>query len=810
MNEESPADVPASGRVSAWLSEIERAFNGEGMSKYNDRCRIIRKRYRYEGSAFVRSRKYQLLWSNIETMKSAVYSKPPHGTVSRRYRDSDPVGRVATEVLERAINFSFDASNFDGVFKQVRDDFLLYGRGCARIYYEPEYETEDDLNEDIEDAEDTNPTSRLRTRGAAASDNGGAKPGLSKSAGDGTESKQSLAFENVRIRFVQRADFRHQQARTWEEVQWIAFRAFLTRAEVTERFGKEIGEQIGLDSDPSETEDNEKAASNPAAKEGAKATVWEIWDKAKNQVLWIAKNWPDVLEEGEPYLLLDGFYPCPRPAYGTLTPDSLVPVPDYVFYQDQCEEIDQLTARIGALSDSLKLVGFYPAGPQGEGSPEVEKALSPGFENKLIAVHSWSAFKEGGGGGVPVIWLPIDQVIKILEGCVTLRKQLVEDVHQITGLSDIMRGATDPQETEGAQQLKAQFGGTRIRDRQQEIARFCRDVSRLCGQVIAMYCSPTTIMKMTNMNLPTRQDVMMAQLAAQQQAQRQAAMMAMLQAQGGMQNGQAVGGLAQGPGINGPQRPPAPMGGSGANDNALPQGGGGALSTGFPGAPSQSSPVNLGPTQEDVFGLLKDALIRRFKIDIENDSTISGDESQERQDRSQFIEAVTKFMEAWGPMVIQKPELGPLAGQLLLFGVRAFRIGRELEETIEETTEKLKSLPPSQPGSDPKIQAEKIKLQGTQAKTQAEIQKSKIDGHVAQMSAQQKMQETQVESAAKIEELRMKLAVAEQEHQHKTAEAGLAHGAAMDKMQLERQKQASAAAQAAAKPPTWPTNQPGF
>jgi hypothetical protein len=56
----------------------------------------------------------------------------------------------------------------------VRDDFLLYARGVARIYYEPEYETEDDENargvariyyepeyeseddenEDIEDAED--------------------------------------------------------------------------------------------------------------------------------------------------------------------------------------------------------------------------------------------------------------------------------------------------------------------------------------------------------------------------------------------------------------------------------------------------------------------------------------------------------------------------------------------------------------------------------------------------------------------------------------------------------------------------------
>src|SRR6267142_2081105 len=73
----------------------------------------------------------------------------------------------------------------------------------------------------------------------------------------------------------------------------------------------------------------------------------------------------------------------------------------------------------------------------------------------------------------PIPWLPVEQVAEIVKACIELRKQLVEDVYQIIGISDIMRGASDPQETEGAQQLKAQYGGTRVRDRQNEIARFC-------------------------------------------------------------------------------------------------------------------------------------------------------------------------------------------------------------------------------------------------------------------------------------------------------------------------------------------------
>jgi hypothetical protein len=333
--------------------------------------------------------------------------------------------------------------------------------------------------------------------------------------GGGVEREPKIKFENVRIRFVQRNDFRHQTARVWSEVQWVAFRAFMTRAEISKRFGKKIGKAISLDADPMAHDESGREGESSSDASDPKAAVWEIWDKAHNEVLWLSPGYPDILESGPPYLDLDGYYPCPRPAYGTLTPDSLVPVPDFVFYQDQAAEIDQLTARIGGLSDMLKLVGFYPAGPQGEGSPEIEKACTAGFENKMIAVPgNFNAFLEGSKSGLPLAFLPTDQTAETLKACIELRKQLIEDVYQIIGVSDIMRGATDPQETEGAQQLKAQYGGSRIKPRQAEIARFCRDIARLVGQVLAQYCSPATVMEMANMKLPTRAQLMVMKLMA--------------------------------------------------------------------------------------------------------------------------------------------------------------------------------------------------------------------------------------------------------------------------------------------------------
>jgi hypothetical protein len=333
-------------------------------------------------------------------------------------------------------------------------------------------------------------------------------------------------------------------------VNWVAFRCFMTRDELCERFEEEIAQAIPLDAGPDRPNDDRMINSGTP---DDKATIWEIWDKAKNRVLWIAKGYKDVLEEGEPYLKLEGFYPCPRPAYGTLTNDSLEPVPDYVFYKDQCDEIDTLTARIASLSESLKLVWFYPAGPAGEGSPEVERAVMPGFENKMIAVKSWAIFTSGANGGLPIVFLPVEQVGKILEGCVKLRQQLIEDVYQIYGLSDIMRGDGNAQETATAQQIKAQYGSVRIRERQNELARFCRDICRIIGEVLASQFNQDTLLKMANMKLPTQaeldQQAIEQQIAAMQQ---QAAM----QAQQQQMQHTPMGMPSQGP--NGAM-PPQPM-----------------------------------------------------------------------------------------------------------------------------------------------------------------------------------------------------------------------------------------------------------
>jgi hypothetical protein len=193
--------------------------------------------------------------------------------------------------------------------------------------------------------------------------------------------------------------------------------------------------------------------------------------------------------------------------------------------------------------------------------------------------------------------------------------------------------------------------------------------------------------------------------------------------------------------------------------------------------PPQGQPMTPPPqgsqqpvTIDAVMELLRDGVMRRFRIDIEVDSTITGDESQERADRTGFIEATTKFVEAWGPIVASNPAMAQLAGELLLFGTRAFRVGRSLEEVIEETVDKLEQQaaqpkPPPQPSPEEqaKIQTAQIGAQAEGAKAQATVQGLQIKGQTDQQAAQ-------VEMAGKV-----------MDHQHKQAE----HEMGMQKMEAE-------------------------
>lgn len=686
----STASEKAPRSAKRWLEEIKQA-ECDGQDWYQ-RARKIERLYLEQRTEVKKYQsQYALLWANVSVLQPAVYARQPQPVVTRRFTDKDPVARNVSEVMERSLITLFDHADIDNCLRSVRDDFLVVGQGTAWVRYVPTFRTE------------------------------------TYEYGEETTEETVLAEETLAFDFVNWKDFLHPKARRWEELPWVGRRVFLDDEAGEGRFGKKKWDEA------------KRVQTQPRDDTGRfivkdRVCVYEIWSKRDKEVVWVAKDYDgEVLDRRPPLYDLRSFFPCPKPTYATLPTDSLYSIPDYVYYQDQAEEINALTAKIGTLQDALKLVGFYPAGGENGISDAIEKALSAGTSNQMIPVPAWAAWTQGGGSKGMIEWLPLEVVLTTLRGCVELRQALINDVFQITGLSDILRGESDPRETKGAQQIKAQWGGIRIRDRQAEMARFARDLTRIAAEIIAEKFQPETLWQLSGLKFPTGQE---KQMAAQLVQQMQAAMKQQaMRAQAAQQQG--------GQPVPPPQMPPMPP---------------------------QLKDALEKPAQEELVGLMRDDRLRSYRIDIETDSTIVADEQAEKEARTEYVTVVAKMFQQFGPIAAQIPEATPVIGESLLFLTRAYRAGRQLEDTIEQfvenVIEKAKQAQNQPPAPDPRMEKIKVDKGLGEAKLQLHAQEGAE-------KRQQDAQEFAAEFALDKAELAAKLQMEREETEAENARTAL-------------------------------------
>jgi hypothetical protein len=432
-------------------------------AKWAARTKKIIKRYRDDtrGQSLTESAKFNILWSNVQTLRPAVYAKLPKADISRRFGDNDPVGRVASQLIERAIDFEIEHyPDYRATMNYCVEDRFLGGRGTAWLRYEPHTAPiglEDDgvsITPNIEQGE-------------------GAPPPLEK-----------IEYECAPVDYVHWRDFGHSTARTWEEVTCVWRWVYMTREALVERFGEEVARKIPLDQGPEPLN-----AYNENKRLYNRAKICELWDKESEKVYWFSKGMPEIIDERDDPLGVEGFFPCPKPLYATTTSDTLVPVPDFVLYQDQAMELDILSDRIDGLVKSLRVRGVYDAS-----QPALQRLMTEGDNNALIPVDKWMAFSEKGGLKGSIDLLPLDTLANALIQCYRAREDIKSQIYEITGISDIIRGASYASETATAQQIKGQYAGLRLRSMQEDVALFASELIRLKAQVMCAKYQPETIL----------------------------------------------------------------------------------------------------------------------------------------------------------------------------------------------------------------------------------------------------------------------------------------------------------------------------
>jgi len=449
-------------KVSEVTSEVQTYLDmfsqyDKEFAKWEGRVDKILKRYRDDRTTTTAQSHYNILWANVQTLKAATFSRMPKPDVSRRFKDNDPVARVASMLLERALDFEITHSeDFQQSLTACVYDRFLGGRGTTWIRYEPVIETEQfQISETDEDTESEG---------------------------------EYLDIEQAPVDYVHWRDFGHCYGRTWAEVNCVWRKVYMNRDALKERFPEDqfdmLWKQIPLDASPDEP--RQKMTEGTVKQ----ALVYEVWDREEKCVYWISKSMGKILDKRDDPLGLEEFFPCPEPIYSTLTNESLVPVPDFTLYQDQANELDTLSDRIKGLVDALKVRGFYDAA-----NPDLNRLFTEGDNNTLIPVKNYAAFAEKGGIGGSVQFVDLQPIAAALNMAYQAMGQVKQQIYDITGISDIIRGASVASETATAQQIKGQYATLRLKTYQDEVARFASQILRIKAQIICQHFQPETIIK---------------------------------------------------------------------------------------------------------------------------------------------------------------------------------------------------------------------------------------------------------------------------------------------------------------------------
>lgn len=690
MAEPAPKDEKAKAEATWWLRQFEVARRRE--SKFRKRGAHIQRIYANEAEDGEDVAPFNILFSNTETLAPALFSQAPRSSIERRNRDDDPIGKLASTAANRVVDFQFD-TNREGyesiveVGNAVVLDALLPGRGVAVVKYEAEFKPL---------AEPRPPDDEERGASTAKAKSEEEPP--AEYATNEQICYESIVWDRVLFGF----------AKKWKDVPWIAYEFFMTKRQVEKLLGEKVAEKLQYSlSNQSVEKDDERSRDRKEDHVGGDPTaqIYQIWDKAGGRkIRYLSPTYVDgMLAELDDPLNLSGFYNTPKPLQLVGKSWSLVPTAPYRLYQSQAEELNDITRRIKKLTQALKVRALYDGSMSGN---LAQLFAQP--ENAMVPVDVASALATEKGFTNAIWFFPIDVVMQVLRELQLAREACKQTIYEITGISDILRGATQASETATAQQLKSQWGTLRLKKNQAEVARYMRDLQRLTVELAANKFSEETWAEMTGLPLVTS--------ARRQQLEAQARMVQMMMIESTAGNPQVL-----------------------LNPQLLQQ--------------QQQLKAELQkPVWGDILQLLKHDAQRVYKIDIETNSTIEPEAAEDQKAIADLLGAVTQTLQGLGPLVVQGVMPFQAAQGLLLFVCRRFRFGSQIEDAIL-------AMQPPKPPEEGKAQAEQkqVEMQKQQAMQEVEQKKSEASAALKEQGMQQEMAHKQREMDLQLREKEIKL-----------------------------------------------------
>jgi len=700
-NPETPSELTPED-ASFWIAEIEAAK--ERMASWYEAAEEAQERYdACEDDGDLPFGALNLHWANVETQKAAIgedFGKPSVRRVNQP-EDDGGLSRHVALIWERAIDAAVRDTNDNHDIALSANDIFLPGRG--------------QLWQEIEKTEGKN--------------------------GWVTAPIVHLAYK----------DYLQGHADRWGSVPWVARRHMFTRDELVSecKLSREEADKVPLNITLPFKDKKSYGEDTKGKEQFKRAEIWEVWSKYPTKArIFVAMDYRDkVLRHDKDPFKLKHFFPCPRPFVANGT-ECTVPLTDYSRIENQHAELDAISGRIFVLTAALQRKGWY------DKNLKELADLAEAPENTLIGVENWAALQATGGTNKALEWQDLTPTSVVLVELHKQRDSLINLIYQLSGISDLARGHTDPDETATAQNLKQSFGSSRFRRREKEARRFAAEAYQIKGEIIAELFPREQLQEMSGIKLPLQKEIDDAKAQLQQIMQIQ-------------QQAKAAG----------MQIPP-------------------------PNQEQVQYLMKLAQTRfswEKVSEVLQSDYRRCYSVEIETDQTDFMDVEADKIARTQFFQQVMTAIQQVGPMIAGNPKTGEIMKQLVMFVISAFKAGRGMEESVErvfdEAIQMAQQQQDQQQQADPKAQADmavaQSKVQVAQIglqTAQIQLQKAQIEAQQAPVKAQQEAFSAQTKAAADAQKVQSQ----RDANEAKRAGQMIDNVGRAEKLQFERETRATA------------------
>lgn len=451
----------AKSAVKFWLRKIDKAT--ETLREYREEAERAYKAAHDSGDM---KHAFNIHWSSCAILRSAIYASRPKPDVRRRYQKPDPEEKELARLVERAIEYNLDVYDFEDGSNRVIKDYVEVGLGVPRLVY-------DVKTQPLENPETGEPIEV-----------------------DG-EPLEEITAQCVKVEHIPWSQFLWEPGKAWKDIEWVAFKTFKSKKDIKDEFGVELK---GGKDDETKLKADEYADLT---------TIWEIWHRPSKTIYVICPNYPDApLDEYPDELNLSTFFPVPQPLMANVKYDELIPKPDYCFVEPQLKQINRIADRIYKLAAMIKDVNFY------DGGFKELATLYSANDGAMVPVTGLAAalesFGTGNKGFDSVVYsAPNDKKIQVIR---ELQAQLVEakeQLYEVYGISDIVRGASKASETATAQQIKAQYANVRLNEKQGAVALLWRNFFRMMAEVICERFDDDQLQLMTGITVtPNMRQIM--------------------------------------------------------------------------------------------------------------------------------------------------------------------------------------------------------------------------------------------------------------------------------------------------------------